>query len=116
MVPDAVQMIDCATLVKPKLTLEKLSQVDIAPGKLPCLSVVSQPVISIPPKKIYHPAVINACYAITGKQHPSQLLPEEAKKLKAYIDRKRAMGEPVEKDLLYVPTSMRNCMHCGHPT
>ena len=60
MEPAAVQMTDCATLVKPTLTLEKLSQIDIAPGKLPCLSVESQPVISIPPKKIYHPAVINA--------------------------------------------------------
>ena len=114
--PNAVQTTDCATLVKPNLTLEKLAPVDIAPGKLPCLSIESQPVISIPPKKIYHPAIINACYAITGKHHPNQLLPEEVKKFKAYIDRKREMGEPVESDLLYVPTSMRNCMHCGHPT
>ena len=114
--PDAVQTTDCATLVKPNLTLEKLAPVDIAPWKLPCLSIESQPVISIPPKKIYHPAIINARYAITGKHHPNQLLPEEVKKFKAYIDRKLEMGEPVESDLLYVPTSMRNCMHCGHPT
>ena len=37
--PAAVQMSDCATLVKPTLTLEKLSQIDIAPSRKASLSI-----------------------------------------------------------------------------
>ena len=114
--PVKPNMIDRASLAKPELSVESLLSVDIPPGKRPSLTIVSQPPTSIPPRKIYHPAVIKACYAITGKHHPSQLLPDETKRLKNYIDQKREMGEPVETDLLYLPTSMRNCVHCGHPT
>ena len=113
--PDTSLMTDSATLLKPELSLEKLNPIGIAPKK-PNLSIVTQPSISVPPKKIYHSAIIKACYAITGKDHPSQLLPEEVKKFKAYIDHKREIGEPVESDLLYLPTSMRDCIHCGYPT
>ena len=113
---DKLKMNDQATLVKPELTSVSLPPVDIPPGNGPTLSIVTQPPISIPPKKIYHPAIIKACYAITGKDHPSQLLPNEVERFKKYIKQKRDMGEPVESDLLYLPTSMRNCVHCGHPT
>ena len=88
---------------------------DPAMIKKPVLSVARCPQISIPPREIYHPAVINACLAISDK-HPSQVSKEEAKKFKFYLDQKRKMGQPVELDLIYLPTSMRNCLHCGHPT
>ena len=116
LVTEKLDMIDRATLIKPELSLESLPAIDIPPVKRPSLSIVAQPPISIPPRKIYHPAILKACYAITGKHHPSQLLPDEVKRFKAYIEQKREMGEPVETDLLYLPTSMRNCVHCGHPT
>ena len=116
LLPDKLKMIDRATLTKPELSMESLPSVDIPPGKRPTLSIAAQSPTSIPPRIIYHPAIINACYAITGKHLPSKLLPDEVKRFKKYLDQKREMGEPVETDLLYLPTSMRNCIHCGHPT
>ena len=83
--------------------------------KKPILSVARCTPISIPPRKIYHPAVINACLAICDK-HPSQVTKDEAKKFDFYMEQKRKMGQPVESDLIYLPTSMRNCLHCGHLT
>ena len=83
--------------------------------KRPILSVDRCSPISIPPREIYHPAVINACLAICDK-HPSQVTNEEAKKFKFYLEQKRNMGQPVESDLIYLPISMRNCLHSGHLT
>ena len=71
--------------------------------------------ISIPPRAIYHPAIINATQSFYQK-HPSELSYEEKKEFKLYLDQKKARGQPVEEDLIYLPTSLRNCLHCGHPT
>ena len=58
---------------KQNLSTNKLPSLDIAPDDpmtMPKLSVVKQPSVSLPPGTIYHPATINACFAILGK-HPS---------------------------------------------
>ena len=80
--------------------------------KEPVLSTVKSAAISIQPREIYHPAIINACMAICEKQ-PSQLTAEEAQKFKFYLARKCEMGQPVESDLVNLPYSMRNCLHCS---
>ena len=80
-----------------------------------CLSVIKNSSISINPRPIFHPAIINASIAFY-KKHPSDLTPEELEKFKFYLKWKREGGEPVETDIVYLPSSMRNCLHCGHPT
>ena len=81
----------------------------------PMLSIVNNASISIPPREIFHHATLNASQAICGK-HPSQLTPEETKKFNFYLARKCEMGQPVESDVVYLPSSMRNCLHCGYLT
>ena len=83
------------------------------PSKL--LSTTKLAPLSIPPRIIYHPAIINATKSFYNK-HPSELSCEESTEFKFYLDQKQARGQPVERDLIYLPTSMRNCLHCGHPT
>ena len=70
---------------------------------------------SIPPRGIYHPAIINACIAITGK-HPSQLTTEEANKFNTYQEYKIQQGDPIEKSIIYMPSDMKNCLQCGELT
>ena len=81
----------------------------------PVLTTPKVSSISIPPRKIYHPAVINASKLVCNK-HPSELTKEESSYMKNYLDRKREAGEPVELDPSYLPISMRNCYHCGQLT
>ena len=88
---------------------------DFPSPKEPVLSIVKCAPTSIPPREIFHPAIINACMAICHK-HPSKLTKEEAQKFKFYLARKNEMGQPVESDLVYLPSSIRNCLHCGHLT
>ena len=71
---------------------------------------------SIPPRDIYHPAIISACKAFHGK-HPSQLTPEEANKFNFYRNYKLQHGEPIEEDIVYLPSGgMKNCLQCGELT
>ena len=70
---------------------------------------------SIPPRGIYHPAIINACIAITGK-HPSQLTAEEALKFNTYKEYKIQQGDPIEGSIIYLPSGMKNCLQCGELT
>ena len=79
------------------------------------LSVAKNSSISIAPKLIYHPAIINASKAFYGKG-PSELSKAEKSKFKFYLDRKKELGEPVESDIVFLPSSMRDCLHCGYPT
>ena len=86
------------------------------PPKPVKLTAVMNPTISVPPRTIYHPAVINASKSRYNK-HPSELSKEEFKSFNQYLHKKRDVyGEPVEFDPIYLPTSMRNCLHCGHLT
>ena len=79
------------------------------------LSTTSLAPISIPPRAIYHPAIINATKSFYNK-HPSDLSTEETREFKIYLEQKQARGDPVEQDLIYLPSSMRKCLHCGHLT
>ena len=79
------------------------------------LSISRCEVTNIPPRPIYHPAIINASKAFF-KKHPCDLSEAEVAKFKCYLQRKKELGEPVETDIIYQPTSPRNCLHCGHPT
>ena len=90
-------------------------QTDSIELKPKVLSVVRNASVSINPRRIYHPAIINASKSFFNK-HPSELLDEEKEKFKFYLNHKRASGEPVETDIIYLPSSMRDCLHCGHPT
>ena len=89
---------------------------NLQPSKqVPALLITKSLPISIPPQKIYHPAVINACKSVYNKK-PCELTKEESSKMKHYLDRKRELGKPVEHDPTFLPISMRNCMHCGNLT
>ena len=79
------------------------------------LSISRCTLTNIPPRPIYHPAIINASIAFF-KKHPSELSEEEVAKFKCYLQRKKELGEPVETDVIYQPSSPRDCLHCGHPT
>ena len=80
------------------------------------LTIVRNANISIKPRKIYHPAVINACEAMF-KRHPNQLEQDEIEKFNHYRKWKADMGDPVEYSLVYLPTGgLRNCLVCGHLT
>ena len=68
--------------------------------------------LSIPPKKIYHPAIINVCQSLFEK-HPDNLQPEEILKFHQYKNWKLEKGEPIEEDLMYLPCGgMKGCLHC----
>ena len=90
-------------------------QTEPLPPRKPILSIEKLSNISIPPKTIYHPAIINATKSFYGK-HPSELSSEECEKFNWYLEHKRNSGEPVESDIIYLPSSMRNCLHCDLPS
>ena len=105
---------------KLELKITNLASIDIPPEirepSLSNLSIVAQKPMSIPPRTIYHPAVIRACQSMFEK-HPSQLSPEEITKYKLYQEYKLRNGEPpIEEDIIYVPSGMRNCLHCQNLT
>ena len=80
------------------------------------LSISPVKSLSIPPKKIYHPAIINVCQSLFEK-HPDHLQPEEILKFHQYKNWKLEKGEPIEEDLMYLPCGgMKRCLHCNHLT
>ena len=98
--------------------------VDVACQTAPCylpkqqhtLSIVQNPGISISSRPIYDPAIINASRAFFNDKHPSELNEDEVQKFNCYLRRKQENGEPIESDVVFRPSSMRNCLHCGNPT
>ena len=117
----AVSVSGCSTQDKPILSTKKLSSMDIAPEesrskKLPDLSVVRQSSLSIPPRTIHHPAIINACFAILGK-HPSELTPTENDQFQQYKVFKASSGDPIEESVVYLPIGgLRTCLQCNNLT
>ena len=121
---DVKSMIDSSTMTyfdKPTLSMKKIESIDISPEESPHLhkpklSIVSQPTLYIPPRIIYHPAVVNACFAILGK-HPSTLTPAEVGQFEEYKQFKAFNNDPIEKNVVYQPIGgVRICMHCENPT
>ena len=101
-----------------KLIATLQSTMDIPPiaQEMPKFHVVRNQSTSIPPRPIYHPAIINACYAFFSK-HPSKLEPEERKKFDLYRSDKHQIGEPLEKEVIHQPIGgIRICLHCGEKT
>ena len=71
---------------------------------------------SIPPRTVYHPIVVNVCQAMFSK-HPKNLTPEEVAKFNIYKERKKQIGEPLESEVIYLPTGgIRTCLNCGELT
>ena len=102
---------------KPQLVITALPSYNVHPvaPKKP-LSLDRVESTSIPPRTIYHPAIINACKSMHGK-HPSELDPDEAHKFNFYKEYKIKNGEPIEEDLIYLPCGgLKNCLHCGQLT
>ena len=108
------------TPVKEELSFQKLESIDIVPvepPKNPSLSIQAQSSVSIPPRRIYHPAILKACENMHGK-HPSQLTPDEVRKFKLYQEYKARNGEPpIEEDIIFQPCGgLRTCVQCGQLT
>ena len=103
---------------KSELSISKSTVIDISPvlPPPPNLSIVVQPSLSIPPRPVYHPAIINACRGMFGKT-PSQLNNEEINEFRYYQEFKLSNGDPIEEDVAYFPEGgLRNCLQCGHLT
>ena len=95
--------------LKPKLIATFQSSMDIPPTtqEKPKLQVVKTQSTSIPPRPIYHPAIINASDAMFSK-HPSQLLPEEVVKFNAYTYKSKTANRRTSGDGDNLPAYWRN--------
>ena len=50
-------------------------------------------------------------------KHPSELTREEVAKFKMYQEFKLKSGEPIEHDVIYLPSGgMKPCLQCGNLT
>ena len=94
-----------------------LPPIDIPPTKkTPKLGTTKTGTTSIPPRPVYHPAIINASNAMFAK-HPSQLTSEEQQKFKHYKEHKIRIGEPLEEEIIFLPSGgIRTCLNCGEIT
>ena len=102
---------------KPNLDVNLLPSIDLPPiiqkAKLEFSRFHS---ISIPPRPIYHPAVIGACNAMFAK-HPSVLLLEEVDQFNFIRNHAKQVGKPLESEELYLPRGgVRTCLNCGQLT
>ena len=98
----------------PNLAVSFQSSMDIPPN-LKKMSIQIQST-SIPPRPVYHPAIINACTAMFAK-HPSQLQQDEVEKFKRYRHHKTQIGEPLETEIIYLPSGgLRTCLNCRELT
>ena len=78
------------------------------------LSICQVQTTSIPPKPVYHPAIIRACLSMFGKK-PSELNDEEIRKFNEYRAWKKMNGQEIETDVLYNPASGNEpCLNCDH--
>jgi hypothetical protein len=102
---------------KPNLDVNLLPSIDLPPTiQRPKLEFLRFHPISIPPRTIYHPAVIIACNDMFAK-HPSVLLPEEVDQFNFIRNHAEQVGKPFESDELYLPSGgVRTCLNCGQLT
>ena len=110
--------IGCTLSLKPNLSCMTVAQIDIPPEPPTSreLSIAKQPTVSIPPRSVYHPAVLNACNAMFGK-HPSNLTPQEINKFKLYQRLKISIGDSIEEDIVNQTFGgVGTCVLCGHLT
>ena len=118
---------------QPKLSLLNQEQISILPSqpnlsqtKVTCFSVPPKlenvlcmsktSTTSIAPKLIYHPNIHNVCLSMFEKT-PYSLSPEEITKFKVYRNWKVENGEPIEDDIMWLPSGgTRKCLHCDELT
>ena len=94
------------------------SSINIPPNlkKMSNLNIIKSQSISIPPRPVYHPAIINACQRFFVK-HPSELRQDEVEKFKQYRKDKAQIGEPLESEEIYLPSGgLRTCLNCRELT
>ena len=71
---------------------------------------------TVPPRPVYHPAIIRACLSMLSKK-PPDLDPDEIAEFNQYRAWKCDNGEQIETDIIYNPGSGNQpCLHCGLPT
>jgi hypothetical protein len=103
---------------KPNLATSLQYSIDIpfSSKNKPELEFVRCSSTTVPPRHVYHPAIINAAEAFFGK-HPGQLEPDEVTKFNLYRNRKLQIGEPLETEIIYQPIGgTRTCVNCGELT
>ena len=99
----------------PLLTISVQSSTSTQP-KPQNLSICPSSNISIPGRKIYHPAIIKASQSMFEK-HPDLLTKEEAEKFNHYRKYKIDQGDPIEESIIYSPCGgMKRCLQCDQPT
>ena len=99
---------------KPSLSVSTSPPISVSPKK-PNLSITIS-ISSIPPKPVYHPAIIRVCLSMFGKK-PGDLDPDEILKFNRYKAWKLSIGEDIETDIMHNPSGGNQpCLHCGHPT
>jgi hypothetical protein len=105
------------SLRKPKLAISILPWISTsAKPKNQNFSFSPINTISIPPKKIYHPAIIKACHSMFEK-HPDLLESDEIRKFNHYRNWKIPKREPIEEDIIYLPSGgMKKCLQCNQLT
>ena len=102
---------------KPYLDVNILPSIDLPPAiQKPKLEFLKLHPISIPPRTIYHPAIIIACHYMFAK-HPSVLLPAEVDQFNCIRNHAKQVGKPFESDKMYLPSGgVRTCLNCGQLT
>ena len=122
--PSPPKLLSCTTLPPTSIAPAKnltnyevktLAPIDIPPMKIQKLYILRSGATSIPPRPVYHPAIINASQAFFSK-HPSQLTAEEIQKFKQKED-KASIGEPLQTEVIFLPNGgIRTCCNCGELT
>ena len=99
------------------LSISGTTPINIEPASKRNKLVIQQvQTTSIPPKPVYHPAIIRACLSMFGKK-PAELDSEETARFMNYRNWKLHKGEPIEQEILYNPAGGNQpCLHCNLPT
>ena len=96
--------------------MSSLPQVDISPAKKANLKAVINLPISISPRKIYHPSIINASESLF-KKHPDMLQQDEIIKFNHFKKYKSEIGDPLETNVVFLPIGgLRKCLVCENLT
>ena len=100
---------------KPTLSIYACEPISIT-RKHKQLTIQCVETTTIPPRPVYHPAIIRASLSMFGKK-PYDLDSDEIAKFNQYRAWKCQNGEQIETDIIYNPGSGNQpCLHCGLPT
>ena len=99
------------------LTISHLTHINVLPAQHRFLIQTQKgSQISIRPRKIYHPTIIDACNSLF-KKHPDLLQPEEIIQFNKFRKYKSEVGDPLETNVVFLPIGgLRKCLICGHLT